>query len=61
MICTLTRQLIYFLPAAFILGHFMGIEGLLYAGPVGDILASITIVILAVGEMRILNRDIKNT
>ena len=58
MICTLTRQLIYFLPAAFILGHFMGIEGLLYAGPVGDILASITVGILAAGEIRILNRDI---
>lgn len=61
MICTLTRQLIYFLPAAFVLGHFMGIEGLLYAGPVGDILASATIVILVAGEIRILNRDIKNT
>ena len=61
MICTLTRQLIYFLPAAFVLGHFMGIEGLLYAGPVGDILASATIAILVAGEIRILNRDIKNT
>lgn len=61
MICTLTRQLIYFLPAAFVLGHIMGIEGLLYAGPVGDILASATIAILVAGEMRILNRDIKNT
>ncbi len=61
MICTLTRQLIYFLPAAFVIGHFMGIEGLLYAGPVGDILASATIAILVAGEIRILNRDIKNT
>ena len=61
MICTLTRQLIYFLPAAFVLGHFMGIEGLLYAGPVGDVLASATIAILVAGEIRILNRDIKNT
>ena len=61
MICTLTRQLIYFLPAAFVLGHITGIEGLLYAGPVGDILASATIAILVAGEMRILNRDIKNT
>lgn len=61
MICTLTRQLIYFLPAAFVLGHFMGIDGLLYAGPVGDILASATIAILVAGEIRILNRDIKNT
>lgn len=59
MICTLTRQIIYFLPSAFILGRIMGIEGLLYAGPLGDILATITVAILAAGEMRILNRDIK--
>lgn len=59
MVCTLTRQIVYFLPSAFILGHIMGIEGLLYAGPLGDILAAITVGILAAGEMRILNRDIK--
>lgn len=60
MVCTLTRQLIYFLPAAFILGSIMGIDGLLYAGPLGDILAAITIVILVVGELRLLNRDINS-
>lgn len=60
MVCTLTRQLIYFLPAAFILGSIIGIDGLLYAGPLGDILAAITIVILVVGELRLLNRDINS-
>lgn len=59
MVCTLTRQLIYFLPVAFLLGSLMGVEGLLYAGPVGDILAAITVAILMSGEMRIINRDIK--
>lgn len=59
MVCTLTRQIVYFLPSAFILGHIMGIEGLLYAGPLGDILAAITVGILAAGEICILNRDIK--
>lgn len=59
MVCTLTRQIIYFLPSAFILGHIMGIEGLLYAGPLGDTLSAITVAILVAGEMRILNRDIK--
>ena len=61
MICTLTRQLIYFLPAAFILGHIMGIDGLLYAGPLGDILAAITVAILAAGELRLLNRGINSS
>ncbi len=59
MICTLTRQLIYFLPCAYILSSMIGIDGLLYAGPVGDCLAAITVVILIIGEMRIINRNIK--
>ncbi len=59
MVCTLTRQLLYFLPCAYILSSFMGIDGLLYAGPVGDCLAVITVAILIAGEMRIINRSIK--
>lgn len=59
MICTLTRQLLYFLPCAYILSGIMGIDGLLYAGPVGDCLAAVTVAILIIGEMRIINRSIK--
>ena len=59
MISTMTRQLIYFLPAAFILADAMGVEGLLYAGPVSDILAAITVTILIFREMSIINKDIK--
>lgn len=58
MLSTLTRQLIYFLPSAFIMGSIMGVEGLLYAGPTGDILAAVTVAILIFTEMRILNRQI---
>lgn len=59
MVCTLTRQLLYFLPCAYILSSFMGIDGLLYSGPVGDCLAAVTVAILISGEMRIINRSIK--
>lgn len=59
MICTLTRQLLYFLPCAYIFSGIMGIDGLLYAGPVGDCLAAVTVAILIIGEMRIINRSIK--
>lgn len=59
MICTLTRQLIYFLPCAYLLSSIMGIDGLLYAGPVGDTLAAITVAVLIISEMRIINRDIR--
>lgn len=58
MIATMTRQLLYFLPCAFIMGSIMGVEGLLYAGPTGDLLAVITVAILIFTEMRILNREI---
>lgn len=58
MAATLTRQLIYFLPCAFIMSSIMGVEGLLYAGPTGDVLAAITVAILVFTEMRILNREI---
>ncbi len=59
MICTLTRQLVYFLPCAYILSGLVGIDGLLYAGPVGDCLAAVTVAVLMVGEMRIINASIK--
>ena len=59
MLSTLTRQLIYFLPSAFIMGRLIGIEGLLYAGPIGDTLAAITVGILVFGEMKLLNNQIK--
>jgi putative MATE family efflux protein len=59
MICTLTRQLLYFLPLAYILSSIIGIDGLLYAGPVSDVMATLTALILISGEMRIINRKIK--
>ena len=59
MICTLTRQLLYFLPLAYILSSIIGIDGLLYAGPVSDVMATLTALILISGEMRIINKKIK--
>lgn len=59
MICTLTRQLLYFLPLAYILSSIIGIDGLLYAGPVSDVMAALTALILISGEMRIINQKIK--
>jgi len=59
MISTLSRQLLYSLPSAFILSHLYGIEGLLYTGPIGDILAAITVLVIILGEMSLLNKGIK--
>lgn len=48
-ILSLSRQIIFFIPAMFILGKLFGVDGVLYAGPVADglafILASITLII----------------
>ncbi len=59
MICTLTRQLLHFLPLAYVLSSIIGIDGLLYAGPVSDVMATLTALILISGEMRIINKKIK--
>ncbi|WBW50224.1 MATE family efflux transporter [Peptoniphilus equinus] len=43
---SLAKQIIYLLPLLLILPRFMGIEGILYAGPIADFLAFITSAVL---------------
>ncbi|MCD8108464.1 MAG: MATE family efflux transporter [Oscillospiraceae bacterium] len=45
-VLSLARQVIYLLPATIILPIFLGVEGVLWAGPVADILAFLTTLIL---------------
>lgn len=45
-ILSLSRQIIFYLPALFILPMVMGVKGAIYAGPVADVLAFILTVIL---------------
>ena len=52
MISTMSRSLLFFLPALYILGGLYGLDGILWAGPVSDILAGILVCSLAAGEMR---------
>lgn len=60
MICTLTRQLLYSLPSAYLLSRVTGIDGLLYSGPIGDVLAAITAGVLIITEMRSINLGIRH-
>lgn len=53
---TLSRQILFFVPSAFILTKMFGIMGLLYAGPVGDGLAFVIAVILLTIQMKELNK-----
>lgn len=49
---SLTRQILFLLPAIVILPLIMGIDGILYAGPIADLLAAVITVIMAAIEFR---------
>lgn len=49
---TLSRQLLLLVPAMLVLPHFLGVEGVLWAGPVADAIAFVIALVLAVREMK---------
>lgn len=49
---SLTRQIIFLIPMLLILPLFLGIDGIMYAGPIADMAAVTCCVIMAVVEMR---------
>ncbi len=49
---SLSRQLIFLLPALMVLPHWLGVDGVFWSIPVSDMLATITTAILFVLEMR---------
>lgn len=53
---SLTRQIIFLLPLIFILPLFMGIDGIVYSGPVADCLAAIVTIIMAAFEFKNMKR-----
>ena len=53
---SLSRQILLLIPSMFILSSFMGIKGLLWAGPVADGLAFILAVTLLIFEVKNLNK-----
>lgn len=56
MILSLTRQVFFLIPLILILPLFMGIDGIMFAGPVADTMAFITTVILISVEMKIIGK-----
>lgn len=54
MMLSLTRQVLFFIPLALILPHFLGLDGVLYAAPIGDTAAFIVAIILIKQEWKIL-------
>ena len=51
-ILSLARQIIFFVPAALILPRFLGVEGVLWTGPVADGLAFLLSVGLLIYERK---------
>lgn len=55
----MTRQIIFLLPLVIILPVFMGIDGVMYAGPVADGAAAILAIIFVVREVKLMTRQEK--
>lgn len=59
IISNMSRQLLFFVPNMFIFSGIWGIQGLLYAGPVSDVMAAIVVLVLLSIEMHRIGRLIK--
>lgn len=55
IILSLTRQIIFLLPLIILLPLFIGIDGIMYAGPIADFMAAGTGLILAYFELKKMN------
>ena len=55
-IVSLTRQIIFLLPLILIFPLFMGIDGVMYAGPIADGAAALVAIIFAEREMKALQQ-----
>lgn len=53
---SLTRQIIFFLPLLIILPLFFHIDGLLYTGPVADLISAVVCIIMLVHEFKIMKK-----
>jgi len=52
MFISVSRQIIFFIPSAFILAHLKGVLGILYAGPVADFAAFVLAFVLVIHEFK---------
>lgn len=56
MFVSLTRQIIFFLPALVILPIFYGVDGIIYVGPIADILSAVVAAMMVAGEFKDMTR-----
>jgi Na+-driven multidrug efflux pump len=48
MVVSISRQVLFYVPMMLIMSSFMGLEGILWAGPIGDILAFLLALVLVI-------------
>ena len=53
---SLTRQILFLLPLIVIFPIFMGIDGVMYAGPIADVAAAVVCGVFTIKELRELSR-----
>lgn len=58
-ILSLTKQIIFFIPPLLILPLYMGIDGILYTGPIADFLAAAVNAIMIIYEFRLMTKQQK--
>ena len=56
-ILSMLRQLILLIPLMVILPLFMGLDGIIYSGPIADVASAIIIVIFAASEIKKLDKQ----
>lgn len=54
---SLTRQILFLLPPMIVLPMFIGIDGILWSGPIADFLSGVTAIILSAVEFRIIKKQ----
>lgn len=57
IILSISRQLLLFLPFAAILPLFFGIDGIVYAGPVSDVMSTLITVIMWISEFSLMHKQ----
>lgn len=53
---SLTRQILFFIPFLLILPRFFGIDGIVYTGPIADMLSAIVAIAMAAYEFRVMKK-----
>lgn len=54
---SLTRQILFFIPVLIILPMFFGIDGIIYTGPVADLLAAVVAVAMTLYEFKLMKNE----